>query len=209
MLCHTWKCVPMTISGGVNIHEVLGVICYKRCVDDYYDETWQITTAVLQIRASQWSVTANLWPLTVHIYHVMIIVAGVFSKKSFFTIILRSSGMQVFFKTGVIRNFAIFTGKHSCCSLFLIKLQVLWSATLFQPHSERDFSTGVLLWKLQNFYEHLLIEHLLWLLLSVWKSNVQLWTSANHLFLIKNKICGVVSTEKVCRSGQIMLFTHY
>ena len=35
----------------------------------------------LQIRAGQRSITANLWPLTAHIYHVMIIVTGGFSKK--------------------------------------------------------------------------------------------------------------------------------
>ena len=38
----------------------------------------------LQIRASQWSIAANLWPLTTHIYHIMIIVTGGFSKKSFY-----------------------------------------------------------------------------------------------------------------------------
>ena len=40
--------------------------------------------AVLQIRASQGSITVNLQPLTAHVYHVMIIVTGGFSKKSFF-----------------------------------------------------------------------------------------------------------------------------
>ena len=40
----------------------------------------------------------------------------------------------MFFKTGAIRNFAIFTRKHMCWSLFLIKLQALQLATLFQPH---------------------------------------------------------------------------
>ena len=39
---------------------------------------------VLQIRGGQQSITANLWPLTAHIYHVMIIVTGGFSKKSFY-----------------------------------------------------------------------------------------------------------------------------
>ena len=29
----------------------------------------------------------------------------------------------MFFKTGALKTFAIFTGKHLCCSLFLIKLQ--------------------------------------------------------------------------------------
>ena len=93
---------------------------------------------VLHIRAGQQSVTTN-------IYHVMIIVTGDFSKKSFFIIIFRSNHMQMFFKTGVIRNFAIFTEKHLCWSLFLIKLQTLWPATLFQPCPKRDFNTGVLL----------------------------------------------------------------
>ena len=31
----------------------------------------------------------------------------------------------MFFKIGSIKNFAIFTGKHLCWGLFLIKLQVL------------------------------------------------------------------------------------
>ena len=49
------------------------------------------------------------------------------------------------FKTGVTRNSAIFTGKQLCRSLFLIKLQALKAATLFQPHPKRDFNTGVFL----------------------------------------------------------------
>ena len=35
-------------------------------------------------KSGQQSITANLRPLTAHIYHVMIIVTGGFSKKSFF-----------------------------------------------------------------------------------------------------------------------------
>ena len=42
-------------------------------------------TSKLQIRAGQWSITANLQPLNTHIYHVMIIVTVVaFSKNIFF-----------------------------------------------------------------------------------------------------------------------------
>ena len=41
---------------------------------------------MLQIRAGQQSITANTWPLTTHIYHVMIMVTGGFSKKSFLLI---------------------------------------------------------------------------------------------------------------------------
>ena len=42
----------------------------------------------LQIRAVQRSITADLWPLTAHIYHVMIILTGGFSKRSFFLLLL-------------------------------------------------------------------------------------------------------------------------
>ena len=58
----------------------------------------------------------QLW----YIYHIMIIVIGGFSKKYVF-IIFRNSCMQMFFKIVDARNFAIFTGKHLCWSLFLIK----------------------------------------------------------------------------------------
>ena len=37
----------------------------------------------LQIRTGQRSITANIWPLTAYIYHVMIFVTGGFSKKCF------------------------------------------------------------------------------------------------------------------------------
>ena len=34
-----------------------------------------------------------------------------------------NNGSQMFFKTGALKNCAIFTGKHLWCSLFLMKLQ--------------------------------------------------------------------------------------
>ena len=43
-----------------------------------------VTQTVLQIRASQRSITTNIWPLTAHIYHVMIFVTSGFSKKAFY-----------------------------------------------------------------------------------------------------------------------------
>ena len=45
----------------------------------------------------------------------------------------RSSRSQMFFKMGVLKNFAIFTGKHLCWYFFLIKLQV--STTLLKRGS--------------------------------------------------------------------------
>ena len=45
-------------------------------------------------------------------------------------------------KIDTLKDFAIFTGKHLCWSLFLIMFEALRSATL----SERDSITGVFWW---------------------------------------------------------------
>ena len=65
--------------------------------------------------------------------------------------VMRSSLSQIFFKIGVLKNFANFLGKYLWWSLFLIKLQAWRPATLFR----RDCNTGVFHWNLRNFQEHL------------------------------------------------------
>ena len=58
------------------------------------------------------------------------------------TLVMDGSSVSLkFLKIGVLKNFAIFTGKHLYWSLFLIKLQAFSSATLFK----RDSSVGVYL----------------------------------------------------------------
>ena len=56
----------------------------------------------------------------------------------------KSSRSQLFFKIGVLKNFANFTGKHLCLSLFLNK--VTGPATLLK----KDSNTGVFLYNLGN-----------------------------------------------------------
>ena len=97
-----FKNLPENIESDEWQHYILYVSIYVCTLYIY---------AALQIRAGQRSITTNLWPMTTHIYHVMIIVTSGISKKSFFIIIFRNSLTQMFFKAGVIRNFAIFTGK--------------------------------------------------------------------------------------------------
>ena len=58
--------------------------CVYFCFSRDKDFLLKIQLTALQIRASQWSITANLWPLTAHIYYLMIIVTGDFSKKSYY-----------------------------------------------------------------------------------------------------------------------------
>ena len=45
---------------------------------------------------------------------------------------LRSSRSQIFFKIGVLKNFAGFTGKHMCQSLFFNKVAGMRPATLLK-----------------------------------------------------------------------------
>ena len=48
---------------------------------------------------------------------------------------LRSNRLQMFFKTGVFKNFAIFTGKPLCWSLFLLKSLTWRFATLIKKET--------------------------------------------------------------------------
>ena len=62
----------------------------------------------------------------------------------------------MFFKIGILKNFAIFTRKHLCWSLYLTKLQTCRPVTYLKSNS----NTVVFLWLLQilkntNFEKHL------------------------------------------------------
>ena len=60
-------------------------------------------------------------------------------------VVLRSNNrLQIFFKTVVLKYFAIFTGKHLCWSRYLIKFQCL------HFYLKRDSNTGVFMLKLQR-----------------------------------------------------------
>ena len=50
----------------------------------------------------------------------------------------RSSRSQMFFKIGILKHFANFTGKHLCWSFFLMKLQALRPANLLKTDSNTD-----------------------------------------------------------------------
>ena len=71
---------------------------------------------------------------------------------------IQNRSLQMYFKIGVLKDFANFTGKHLCWSLFLIKV-----LTNFIKNSPiQVFSCEM--WK--NFKNTFSTEHLQWLLLS-------------------------------------------
>ena len=75
----------------------------------------------------------------------------------------KSSRSQMFFELSRIKNFAIFTGKHLCSGLFLIKLQAFRPATFLK----RDSNTGVSCGYCEIFKNSFFRENLRWLLLTV------------------------------------------
>ena len=79
------------------------------------------------------------------------------TEESLWNLLCRSSRSQIFFKIGVLKNFAIFTAKHLFWSLFLMKLPA-WSAAVLW---KRDSNTSVFLWAAS------FLEHLRWLLLII------------------------------------------
>ena len=74
-------------------------------------------------------------------------------KNSFFIERLRSSRLQMFFKIGVFKSFANFTGDF-CVRAFSKKICSLKACNFIKKSS----NTGVFLWSLQNFQEHLFLQ---------------------------------------------------
>ena len=74
-------------------------MCKKIFEEEIWNSEYKCALPVLQIRVCQQSITANLWPLTTHIHHIMIIVTGGISKKSFLSFseaaVCRCSSKQV------------------------------------------------------------------------------------------------------------------
>ena len=88
-----------------------------------------------------------------------------FLRTAFLQRTFRSSRLQMFFKIGVLKSFANFTGKYLCRSLFLKNLQ----AEDLQLHKKR-LQHSCFLVKFSKFLRTpFLTEHLRWLLLYFFK----------------------------------------
>ena len=73
------------------------------------------------------------------------------SHQSPSAIPVRSSHLRSSIRIDLLKNFAKFTEKHLCQSLFLNKV----TGSDLKHYSKRDSGTGVFLWILQFFQEHL------------------------------------------------------
>ena len=68
-------------------------------------------------------------------------------KKLFAVATIQKEPPEVFYRKGVLKNFAKFLGKHECRSLFLHEIAGFEPLMLLK----RDSGTGVSLWILGNF----------------------------------------------------------
>ena len=115
----------------------------------YFPVKFRIQNPVKLTRWSFWYKSLSLSPKKLHLWSLTGFWIQTISQ-SFFQAVLkqgRSNCSQLFLKIGVLKNFAIFTGKHLCSSLILINLQARRSATLLKRHSK----TGDFLWISRNF----------------------------------------------------------
>ena len=71
----------------------------------------------------------------------------------------------MFFKIVVLKNFAIFAGKHLCCSLFLIKVAAALKSVFIKKR--RDSKTGVFFEYCKILKNSFFVEHVWWLFLYV------------------------------------------
>ena len=81
---------------------------------------------------------------------------AIFKAIRAFVPITRSSHQKCSIVIVVLKNFTKFTGKQLCQSLFFNNVADLRPAILLKG----DCGTGVFLWVLWNFLEHLFTEHL-------------------------------------------------
>ena len=143
-------------------------IAIRPILNNYYN----ITTARTRLHPPEWN-EADFWlsllPLHVH--------------KSNFTV----SCPELFCKNGDLRNFAKFTRKHLCQGLFFIKVTGLRPATLLKKSVWHwCFPVNCTKFLRTPFF----IDHLRWLLLSLYEFNfTSQWP---HYLLLWMKVCLVL-----------------
>ena len=132
--------------------------------------TFLHTSNVLQIRASQWSITANLRPFTTHIYHVMIIVTGGRFRRNHFYYFLENLLNNLEFVILEFKHFYTQVCFLFICYFLLIVSQSFCELTLstFSYFSNACKHTGwicsLLRIVLQSFCILALLIHLLYFL---------------------------------------------
>ena len=112
----------------------------------------------------------------------------------------RSRCLQMIFKIGVLKSFAIFTGKCLCWRLFLIKLQAFRPATLLRIRLRRMcFPMNIA----EFLRTTLFIEHLQWLLSTPWMFSCK--NPSNSMWKHK-KLSIKINLKNFCRDKPVTIY---
>ena len=122
--------------------------------------------------------------------------------QSWENIAYRNSHPDVLCKKGVLRNFAKFTGKYLCQSLFSNKVAGLRPAALLQ-----DSGTSVFLWILWNFQEYLFSRTPLDNCFCIGKSYTQCCPNMPETTLHKKITCAILALSMQQRFWRKLTYT--
>ena len=115
----------------------------------------------------------------------------------------RSSRPDVFYKKGILRNFAKFTGTQPCQSFFFNKVAGLAPATLLKKRLwHRCFPVNFVKFLRTPFY----IEHLWWLLLLMCNSFRRTASFVEHFIFLSDKIILNQEVKKIQMKNFILVF---
>ena len=120
-------------------------ILQKTFKDRYFME--HLLSLLLLGAIFMWQITNSYYFLILAFSSKQLVFLVIYVTKNISTILFYEASevqKQMFFKIGILKNFAIFTVKYLCWSLFLIKLES-WKRL------KRESNRGVSLWALQNF----------------------------------------------------------
>ena len=120
-------------------------ILQKAFKDRYFME--HLLSLLLLGAIFMWQITNSYYFLILAFSSKQLVFLVIYVTKNISTILFYEASevqKQMFFKIGILKNFAIFTVKYLCWSLFLIKLES-WKRL------KRESNRGVSLWALQNF----------------------------------------------------------
>ena len=133
-------------NGLMPSNETWQFLLYRKCLLFPFSHQLSICMKCVQIRSFFWSVFSCI---QTEYGDLQSEYRKIWTRKNSVLDIFHAVQKQppdVFYEKGILKNFANFTGKHLCWSLFLINLQAFRPATLWK----RD-SIGVFLWNLRNF----------------------------------------------------------
>ena len=160
--------------------------------------------AALQIRTDQRSSAVNLWPLTVHIYQVMIIDRWFF-KEVFFYHFQKQRYADVP-QNSCYQEICNIHRKTSLLQSLFSKVAFLTAFNLISTLSQKRLQHRCFPVNIAKFYEQLFLQNTSG---DCFCQFDEVASSTGLLFLIKSRKCGIVSTKNDCKSVQSMLFAHY